>query len=209
MTESGGTVFVVDDDPEVRASLAELFAASGLRTAVFETAEHFIENCDLRAPGCMVLDMELPGMDGLALQGCLRENGWRSPVIFLTGRADVSGAVRALKAGAADFLEKPCPPGMLLERVRAALERDRVLRAERQRREQAAGLLAKLTPREREVLELVVAGRASKVIAMELGISERTVEIHRHHVLGKLDVHSLVDLVALCERAGLKRPEDA
>lgn len=191
---SDAVVSVVDDDAAVRDSIAMLLSAEGFTVACYEHAAAFLDACDGSMPGCLVTDMRMPGMDGLELQQQLVTRGVGMPVIVITGHGDVPAAVRALKAGAVDFIQKPFEPETLLACVREALDRD-VARCRRAARVSAqAQRLACLTGRERQVMEQVVAGHANKVIAIELGISERTVELHRSRVMKKLGVRSVAEL---------------
>lgn len=183
-------VFVIDDDPALRESIALLMRAEGLAARAFDSARSFLDAWDRSEPGCLVVDLRMPGLSGLDLQEHLAGDAAAPPIIFLTGHGTVPAAVRALKAGAMDFLEKPFDPATLLARVREALARDR-------RRHSNARRLAALTRRERDVLEQVASGRINKVIAANLGISERTVEQHRARGMHKLGVHTVAALVWL------------
>ena len=183
-------VFVVDDDPALRDSIALLVRAEGLAARTFDSARSFLDAWDRTEPGCLIVDLRMPGLSGLDLQERLAGDGDAPPIIFLTGYGTVPAAVRALKAGAMDFLEKPFDPDTLLARVRDALACDR-------RRRSDARRLAALTRREREVLEQVAGGKPNKVIAAGLGISERTVEQHRAHGLRKIGMRSVAELVRL------------
>ncbi|MFT5392349.1 MAG: two-component system response regulator FixJ [Gammaproteobacteria bacterium] len=196
MTTDTSTLFVVDDDRPVGDALALLAKASGIPAKTFTSADEFLSAYN-DAPGCLVADVNMPGMSGLELQQVLLDRGYGLPVIILTGFGDVSGAVRAMKAGAVDFVEKPFDADTLIELVRAAIGRDRDNRQVVAERCRASAALQALTPREREVMELVVGGKSNKVIALDLGISERTVEIHRGRVMRKMGVRSLAHLVAL------------
>ncbi|MGR8919523.1 MAG: response regulator transcription factor [Gammaproteobacteria bacterium] len=195
------TVFVVDDDAAVRESLALLIGSMALPVELFESAQDFLARCDVTRPGCLVLDIRMPGMSGLELQHELVERGIALPVIFITGHGDIAMAVRAMKSGAVDFIEKPFNDQQLLERVNQALELDRVNRASRSEIERISARIELLTPREREVMERIVAGQANKVVAIELGLSERTVEIHRSKVMAKTGARSLAELVSMVTRA--------
>lgn len=195
MTEEAATVFVVDDDASVRNSLRELFLTVPLPVETFASAQEFLSSYDADRPGCLILDVRLKEGSGLDLQDELRRRKIVLPIIVLTGHGDVTNSVRALKAGAFDFLQKPPPPALLLERVQAALEHDRSARAAELERSDALHRLASLTPRERDVMSLLVAGATSKEIASELSISVRTVEGHRRRVLSKLEVTSAAQLV--------------
>jgi len=191
------TVFVVDDDPEVQDALRWLIESVALPVEIFGSAEGFMNAVGPDRPGCLVLDVRMPGMGGLRLLENLRSLEIRLPVIVLTGHGDVSLAVRAMKAGAIDFVEKPCADQDLLDRIYSALQRDAELRTETARRAAINERLDALTPREREILERLVKGQAHKVIAAELDISERTVESHRRHIKGKMKIRSLAELAQL------------
>lgn len=191
------TVFAIDNDGSHRASLRWLLDSAHLPWEEFDSAEEFLEAYDVERPGCLVLDVRLPGMSGLALQEVMRARRVRLPVIVTTGFADVSTAVAMLKRGAVDFFEKPYSDQLLLERVQEAVELDARLRRMRRERDELAARLACLTSRERAVFDEVVHGKANKVMAMELGISEKTVEAHRARVMQKLGASSLADLVRL------------
>lgn len=191
------TVFVVDDDPDLRAVLSNLIASVGLAVETFSSAQEFLDRYDPSRAGCLVLDVRMPGQSGLDLQRELARRDATLPVIIITGFAEVHLAVRALKGGAIDFIEKPFSNQVLLDRIEEAIRRDRQARQEKERRGRFAERLATLTPREREVMERVVAGKPNKVIATELGLSLKTVEGHRAHVMEKMQVDSLAELVRL------------
>lgn len=197
MAGPNATVFVVDDDHAVRKSLELLLKSVGLSAATYPSAQEFLDAYDPSSPGCLVLDVRMPGMSGLELQRTLRERGVEIPTIVITGHGDVPVAVRALKDGALEFLEKPFSKQMLLEHIREALRHETRRRAQRDRAVDAGERLAALTKRERQVLELVVAGKVSKEIAAELGLSKKTVDVHRAHVMHKLKVESVAELVQL------------
>lgn len=204
-----GTVYLVDDDDAVRGALARLLEGKGLRVKAFASAEEFLVRARPGQGGCLILDVRLPGASGPELQETLARQDIRLPVIFLTGHGDVSTSVRALKAGAFDFLEKPPDPAVLVERVRAALR----LAAEQRRRHRAnqaaQARLAQLTPREREIMPLVAQGYSSKEIGRRLGISHRTVELHRLHLMRKLGVRSVLELAALVQGYNRAAPPSA
>jgi len=202
MPQPEPTVFVVDDDRAMRESLTWLLDSVGLRVRSYATAADFLAEHDPAQPGCLVLDVRMPGMSGLDLQAELARRGVELPTIVITGHAEVSMAVRAVKAGAIDFIEKPFSDQLLLDRVRQALEIDLEVREVRRRREDALRRLATLTAREREVLNLVVAGKQNKEIASELGVSPKTVEVHRAHVMSKMCVDSLAELIRITLLAG-------
>ena len=198
--ERGGfnaTVFVVDNDAGTRRALAWLLEAADLRVETFESAEAFLETGTGERPGCLVLDLRLPGMSGAALQERLELLGIDLPVIIITGFADVPTAVRVLKCGAFDFIEKPFEDDLLLERVQQAIVADARCRRARADRAAMIARLARLTVREREVFDQVVHGKANKVVAIEFGISEKTVEAHRARVMQKLGATSLAELVRM------------
>jgi len=189
------TVFVVDDNAAVRKSLRALLESAGLAVEAYATAEEFLVAYDPERPGCLVLDVRLRQGSGLDLQDELRRRNAILPIIILTGHGNVQTSVRALKGGAIDFLQKPTPPNLLLERVASAIALDRQARAATTERTAVLERLAQLTPREREVMELLVAGRTSKEIAAALRVSVRTVEGHRRIVLSKTKVASAAQLV--------------
>jgi two-component system response regulator FixJ len=191
------TVFVVDDDDAVRNSLRLLLKSAGLTTAVAASAEEFLSNYDTAHPGCLVLDVRMPGMSGLELQHELNVRGATIPVIFITGHGDIPMAVEAMQHGAFDFLQKPFRDQDLLDRVQRALTRDTEYRARLRQTDRIRERLASLSPREREVLDLVTQGKANKMVAGELGVSQRTVEIHRAHVMQKMEAGSLAELVRM------------
>ena len=194
------TIFIVDDDSAVRESLAFLIRSMSLTVATFDSAQAFLAACDPALPGCLVLDIRMPGMSGLELQEELRRREVTLPIIFITGHGDVAMAVRAMKGGAVDFIEKPFNDQQLLDRINQALELDRTARAARAEQALVAARLDLLSPREREVLERIVAGQANKVIAIDLGLSERTIEIHRAKVMSKTGARSLAELVTMINR---------
>jgi FixJ family two-component response regulator len=189
------TVYVIDDDASIRELLAWLMARSAIRCEVFPDARSFLNAYRADSPGCLILDLRMPGMSGLDLQGMLKAQGALLPVIFLSGRADVAAAVQAVKGGAFDFIEKPFDYKRIVALVRECLARDADARAVREARRDVSARLAQLTPRERDVLERVVAGKLNRVIAEELAISIKTVEAHRAHIMEKLGVDSVARLV--------------
>jgi two-component system response regulator FixJ len=192
-----GVVHVIDDDAEVRQSLAFLLSSAGLAVQVHDSAVAFLEGLPGLPGGCVVTDIRMPRMDGLELQRRLRELDARLPVIVMTGHGDVALAVEAMEAGAIDFIEKPFDDEVLLSAIRAALNR-RAQASERDARAVAIrDRLSRLSDREREVLERLVSGKANKVIAYELGISPRTVEVYRANVMTKMEADSLSDLVRM------------
>jgi len=189
------TVFVVDDDLAIRQSLEWLLQSAGLQVEIFASAEEYFSQFDPERPGCLVLDLRMPGIDGLTLQETLIHEDIRLPIIFITGHGDVPQAVQAIQRGAVDFIEKPFDDQMLLSRIREALELDRENRATRALANRIREKIDRLTRREREVLDAMAAGQANKIIADQLGLSVRTVELHRHHVMSKLETHSLADII--------------
>jgi two-component system response regulator FixJ len=194
------TVFVVDDDRAVRDGLRQLLQAVGLRVQTYASAPDFLAAYQPDTPGCLVLDIRMPGMGGLDLQAQLVQEGVQLPIIFLTGHGDVPAAVRALKAGAMDFLQKPVNSQSLLDLVQQAIRRDAETRATFAEQAEITGRLQTLTAREREVLDMMVAGKANKVIAFELAISERTVEFHRGKIMKKMGTRSLAELVNMVNK---------
>lgn len=197
------TVFIVDDDEAVRTSLSRLVESVGLAAEAFPDAASFLAGYDPQRPGCLLLDIRMPGMTGLELQERLAAGALPLPVIIISAHGDVEAAVRAMKAGAVDFLRKPYDAAVLLERVRAALAQDVAQRRAAAERAAAQAQVALLTPREREVMLHLVAGKTSKQIAYALGLSRKTVDIHRSHIMLKLRVDSVVDLVRIAGSAGL------
>jgi two-component system response regulator FixJ len=202
-------VHVVDDDEAVRRSASMLLASCGMQAQTHASAEALLARLDGLQPGCLVIDIRMPGMDGLELQAELAARGCRLPVIVVTGHADVGLAVRAMKAGAADFIEKPYSAEDLINAVTAALSRMADTRENLAHAEAATQLIAGLTPREREVLARLVEGRPNKVIAHDLGISPRTVEIHRANLMEKLGCRSLAETVRIAIAAGFGSPRSA
>ncbi|TMH83747.1 MAG: response regulator transcription factor [Betaproteobacteria bacterium] len=204
MSDPAPTVYLVDDDVSVLRGLGRLLAAAGMKVAAFDSPREFLGRLDPAAPGCLILDVAMPGLNGLELQQALAARGSALPVVFLTGRGDIPMSVQAMKRGAADFLTKPVDDEMLLATIRNALEKNRASRGAREELAQVEKRLAKLTAREREVLERVVTGRLNKQIAAELGTVEKTIKVHRAHVMQKMGVRTLADLVRLAGRAGIR-----
>lgn len=201
MSRDEPLVYVVDDDEAVRDSLTLLLKAVGLTGQAFSSAAEFLNHYDPEQHGCLVADIRMPGMSGLDLQDELNRGGAQIPLIFITGHGDVPMAVDAMKSGALDFIEKPFRDQDLLDRVQQALAWDKERRIENLKTLAIRERLATLTPRETEVMECVVQGQANKVIAMDLGVSQRTVEIHRARVMEKMAVRSVAKLVRAVEAA--------
>ena len=196
-------VFVVDDDPSVRKALARILSTSGYDTVTHGSGDEFLASFDPDAPGCLVLDLEMPGLGGLELQHLLVERGATLPVLFLTGRGSIRASVCAMKDGAVDFLTKPVDAEALLSAVKIAIERDLGARMVQNERHRIERRLATLTRREREVLPYVLSGRLSKQIASDLSIVEKTVKVHRSRIMHKLETKSVAELVRLAGRAGI------
>lgn len=206
MAEPSATVYVVDDEPDMLKAVERLLGAAGFLVRTFPSPEQFLAQHDDMAPGCIVLDLALPGLNGLELQQALQAQGSSLPIVFLTGRGDIAASVRAMKLGAADFLTKPVDADELIAAVDAALERNREQRADRAEKHLVASRLAALTAREREVFELIAQGRLNKQIAAECGTVEKTIKFHRANLMRKLGVRTVADLVRLAERAGTGKP---
>ncbi|WP_348641070.1 response regulator transcription factor [Martelella sp. HB161492] len=204
----GPVVYIVDDDLSMRESLVDLFQSVQIAAQAFASPDAFLAEADLSQPGCIVLDVRLPGVSGLDFQSQLAQEGSTHPIIFMTGYGDISMSVQAMKAGAVDFLAKPFRDQDILDAVLAAVERDAASRRERDRHQEVNSRFETLTPREREVMERVVQGLMNKQIAFELGISEITVKLHRGNVMRKMQVKSVAELVRNAEQAshGLAPP---
>jgi FixJ family two-component response regulator len=196
-------IFLVDDDEGVLRALSRLLRAAGYETRAYASPADFLANYNRAVPGCMIIDLCMPGIDGWALQQEMAEKEPGRPIIFLTGKGDIAAGVRAMKAGAVDFLTKPVDHKQLLDAVVRAQRNDEEARRGRRNQEAFDQLLARLTPREREVLDHVLTGRMNKQIAATLGTVEKTIKVHRGRVMAKLEVRSVVELVRLCERAGM------
>lgn len=201
MNNVKSTVFVVDDDEVICQSLSFLIEDVGVNVQTYGTAQDFLDAYDPGQPGCLVLDVRMPGMSGLELQSRLAERGIGLPVIFITGHADVLMVVHAMKAGAVDFIEKPFRDQILLDVIQKALELDVLARERRASQNAVESGLARLTPREHEVLNHVRAGEYNKVIAENLGLSQKTVEVHRSNIMRKLDAGSVVELITMVSTA--------
>ena len=196
-------VYVVDDDPGVLKALTRVLRGAGRRVETFSSAEAFLERPIQTTTGCLVLDVTLPGLDGLGLQGRLNDIGQTLPIVFLTGNGDIPMTVRAIKAGAVDFLTKPVPAAALLAAVRNALEQDMSARRAGADAAELKQRLATLTPREREVLDAVVAGKLNKQIAGDLGIVEQTVKFHRARIMARMQVKSVAELMFIAAKLGI------
>ena len=196
-------VFVIDDDSSIRTALSNLLRSVGLQAEVYASPQDFLHSAAPEGPACIVLDVRFPGRSGLDLQQELAAANRPLPIIFMTGHGDIPMTVRAMKAGAVEFLTKPFRDQDLLDAVAVALERDRARRAGEERIDELRSRLLTLTPREREVLHLVIAGRLNKQIAGELGVSEMTVKIHRRHMMRKMQASRIVELVRMADQLGL------
>jgi FixJ family two-component response regulator len=208
MMEAEPMVFIVDDDASVRKSLERLVRSVGLRGETFASAPEFLKREPTDGPSCLVLDVRMPGVSGLALQETLAAAGHHIPIIFITGHGDITMSVRAMKAGAVDFLAKPFNDQDLLDAIQEAITRDVQARKERAAIQDIQRRLALLTAREHDVMALVVAGLLNKQIAAALGTSEKTVKVHRARVMQKMQASSVAQLVLLAEKVGLTAPQD-
>ncbi|MFO0826691.1 MAG: response regulator transcription factor [Phycisphaerales bacterium] len=196
------TVFIVDDDHAVLKSLARLLWSARLNVATFASPREFLDAHDPGKPGCLLLDISMPGVNGLELQQALARMGSATPIVFITGHGDIPTSVNAMKRGAIDFLTKPVDDQALIEAVQRGLEKDRATRETNGKVRDVRSRMATLTPREREVLARVVAGKLNREIAVELGIAEKTIKVHRGRVMEKMHAASLADLVRQAELAG-------
>ncbi len=208
MTTRSCTVHVVDDDESWRKSVARLMSAAGYEVALYESAEAFLASATVDGPGCILLDVRMPGFTGLQLQQRLAEMRRALPIVFLSGHGDIPTSVLAMRAGAEDFLTKPIASEALLQAVERAILRDRSERARREQLDAARSRVDSLTPMERKVFALVVRGHLNKRIAVELGTAERTIKWHRQHIMQKLEVDSLAELVSLAEKLDLVPDQD-
>ena len=202
MTSDSATVFIVDDDRSVRTSLSRLMRSAALHAETFASAKEFLEREHPDGPGCMVLDLSMPGSTGLELQQDMAAADIDLPIVFLTGHGNVPASVKALKSGAVDFLEKPVDDDRLLLAIKDAVEQSVRTRRDHARLSEIRGRVARLTPRELQVFRLVVQGKRNKQVAAELGMSEKTVKVHRARVMRKMEADSLAALVRVAERAG-------
>ena len=201
-----GLVHIVDDDASFRTAIKRRLMKAGYEVATYPSAQHFLDRLPGESElGCILLDVRIPGLNGPELQARLSELGSTLPIVFLTGYAEVQTTVRAIKAGAEDVLTKPVSSEELLGAIERALAHHQVLRSQRNKLDGVRAHIAKLTPREREVFELVIRGKTNKQIANVLGATERTIKAHRHQVMEKMQVQSLAELVSIAERAGILR----
>lgn len=206
MTVSGTNVFVVDDDASVRKALARLVQSAGYQVTVFESAEQFLHDASPDAGACLVLDVRMPGLDGMELQKQLEARGITIPIIFITGHGDIPMSVRAMKAGAIDFLAKPFEDHILLDAIQSATARYEETKQAKAEIAQVQSRIESLTPREREVMSLVITGMLNKQIAYQLDISEKTIKVHRARVMDKMQAGSVAELVRLAEKVATFRP---
>ena len=208
MTEKKAAVYVVDDDPSVRKALERLLRSAGYHTMTFASAPEFLDFTCPDTPGCLILDIKMPRLSGLELQDRLSEKGILLPIIFITGHGTVPASVRAFKAGAMDFLQKPFKETELLDAACRAIEKHRCLRREQKEIKALDSRLETLTPREREVFSLVASGLLNKQVAFELGITEKTIKVHRARVMQKMGAQSLADLVRFAQKLGIRSSAD-
>ena len=204
MSENEPIVFIVDDDDSVRKSLARLITSVGLKVETFSFANAFLKRDSYDGPACLVLDVRMPGLSGLDLQAELAKAECTLSIVFITGHGNIPMSVQAIKAGAVDFLEKPFDEQALLDAVHLGIQKDRAAKEKQAELREIQERVESLTPREREVFALVVTGMLNKQIAFEMGISEKTIKVHRARVMQKMQAESLADLVRLAEKAGVK-----
>lgn len=203
MSSNAPFIHVVDDDASFRAAIARVLRTCGYQVSLYESASRLLEKLPPQERGCILLDVQMPGLNGSQLQEVLKKMGFALPIIFLTGHGDIPMSVRAIKAGAEDFLAKPAPKKMLVEVIERALKRYDETHELNVRLNTFRELFSSLTPREREVFALVVRGKLNKQIAHDLGTSERTIKAHRHRIMEKFKIRSLAELVAIAEKLGM------
>jgi FixJ family two-component response regulator len=203
MNEFSSAIHIVDDDPSFRSSIGELLSACGYRVSLYETAKDLLESSLNDGPACILLDVQMTGLSGPQLQEQLSNRGCQLPIVFISGHGDIPTTVQTIRAGAQDFLTKPVPKGKLLDAVERALTHHKAIQEQDNKLSALRSLYASLTAREREVFHHLVKGEPHKQIAYELGISDRTVKLHRHQILQKLKVRSLAELAVIAERLGL------
>jgi two-component system response regulator FixJ len=208
MTVSGLTVFIIDDDASVRKGLSRLLRSAGYHAETYPSAEEFLRREHFDGAGCIVLDVQMPGLSGMDLQDMLNKADYSMPIIFITGHGNIPMSVQAMKRGAVDFLPKPFDDEELLEAVKKAVEKDRKTKAERAEVHDALRRIEQLTPREHEIFRHVITGMLNKQIALKLGIAEKTVKVHRGRVMEKLGVDSVAELVRLAESANIEPTEN-
>ena len=209
MQKPAPTVYLVDDDPDLLKALARLLQSAEMKVATFASAQEFLEGYDRSAPGCLVLDLAMPGLNGLQLQQALEKQASSLPIVFLTGRGDIAASVQAMKHGATDFLTKPVDDTELIAAIHEALAKGQALHRASAQRGHVEQCLGSLTERERQVLDGIVAGRLNKQIAADLGTVEKTIKFHRGNLMRKMGVRVVADLVKLAERAGIGSAPEA
>jgi FixJ family two-component response regulator len=203
MKESSPIVYVVDDDPSVRRSLVRLIRSAGFRVETFAQAQDFLNQKECLDVNCLILDVNLPGLSGLDLQKELSSKGYSMPIVFITGYGTIPMTVQAMKEGAVEFLEKPVDHQVLLNAIHQAIEKDRQMKRQTNELREIRQRLASLTPREKEVLPLVVSGMLNKQVAFKLGTTEKTIKVHRARIMEKMGADSLADLVRLAQKGGI------